>query len=488
MGFGFFKSKETLEYVFPMFKIFKAVYNGKECTKINHNQIINTGMHLSILQILKEENKTFLPSIYRITNHSIFTKRVVPYEKMTGMTIEYKKFVFYVIKTAIEYLQEKDIVHTNITTDSIFIDEAGNACLCDIINLKLNDNTQNTTQMLNGICKKETGCDIDNLDEIEIFLEIEDLLSNLRKKTIDEKLIHLENTIRNKNKPPHIIKQNIYRVMISYLTEDVDKEEKKEVLDFLRMFDDELFRKNQIPLFRVIDYNVRLYMLTAIESIDNMDECAGDIALGIRVKEKPLRLETLSFVFKYDKKFTKKSFGLFLYTMADSSLDSESIEFICNKLIDNDRFYLATSPVVNKTVSSEFLRRNKKEHKEYARIMYKTLLAFLKTKKCKKAVYSCFDKYYVAFDKTKIASELLPLLCSKLTEKENQEECFCLVEKIVKFLKENRSEIEQQEWSLTRAKSVFMSKQEKQEAAFQTKIEQIRQKEGISEEWEDQEI
>ncbi|OQS55526.1 hypothetical protein EHP00_570 [Ecytonucleospora hepatopenaei] len=489
MKLNFLKGNDTLEGTFPNYKCYKSDFNGKECTKINHNQNINRGDMLLILQKLKTISKSFLPPIYRITAHSFFTKRLFFYKNTNNLTKQYRKYVFYVFKKAIDFLHENGIEHSNITMDSFFIDEYGNPCLCDVINFRLSPSIQNEEFLiLDGLCKKETGQSLEYLEGYEFFVALEEFFSDFKTLSFEEKTNCMVDMVNHRKEIPQIIKENIYRTFISYLDVEGDKAKKESVLDFLRNFDGDLFKKNQVALFRVIDYNVRLYMLTAIESIENIDECADEIALGIRVKEKPLRHETLSFVFKYDKKFTKRSFALFLYTMADCSLDAESIEFVCKKLLATDIFYLTTTPLINKTASTEFLKKNKRENREFAKILYKTLMVFLKSKKCRKEVYACFLKYFEAFDKTKVASELLPLLCSKLSEKECQEECFLLVERIVQFLKENRKDLEQSEWSLSKAKDVFMSKQDKREAAFKTKIDEIKTKEGFNEEWDDQDV
>lgn len=361
MKLNFFKGKEVLEETFGNFRIYKAVFNAKDCTKVAHNvNITKEDIHV-ILQQLKAANKTFLPPIYRITTHSFFTKRLIPYTKMVGLTRQYKKYIFHVIKQALEWLHENGIEHINLLLDSIFIDEKGNPCIVDIINMRLTSECKNEEMfVLDGLCKKETNQSIHDLDGFEIFLRVEEFLGNIKTSQFENKMICLEEIEIHKKELPQFVKQNIFNCLISFLEEDVEKEQKLEILNYMKEFDSELFKKHQVVLFRIIDYNVRMYMLTAIESIERIDECAEEIALGIRVKEKPLRLETLAFVFKYDKKFSKKSFGFFLMTMADCALDVESIDYVCERLLENDRFYLATSPIVNKSASCEFVKKNKK--------------------------------------------------------------------------------------------------------------------------------
>ncbi|ORD94995.1 hypothetical protein ECANGB1_1701 [Enterospora canceri] len=485
---SFFKTKEFLEYVFFKFKLYKSTYNSRSCTKITHNERINTGKTLVILHKLKAQDKTFLPPIYRITNHSIFTKRVVPYSKMVGLTYEYKNYVFHKMKEALEYLNGIHISHTDLSLDSFFIDEAGNPVICDVINLNTVQDEPDDLNDLARLCKTELKTDLDQIGDYEIFVKLETFFSMFVQMKFEEKQAYLEDIKQEKKKMPAVVKLNVFNALVAFLSEDAPKDEKMHVLDFLRCFDSTLFKKNQIQLFRVIDYNVRLYLLQAIESIEKLDECASDIALGIRVKEKPLRFETLNFIFKYDKKFSKKSFAIFIHTITACPLDIDTTQYVCKRLLENDTFHLVTSPIVNKSASYEFLRKNKKENKDYARILYKALFSFLLAKKCKKDVYDCFLKYYKAFDKTKVASELLPILCSRLTDKEYQEDCFNLVEQIVVFLKENRFELEQSDWSINKIKELTKSKSEKREEAIQNKIDEIKAKNKGSEEWEEQEL
>ena len=101
------------------------------------------------------------------------------------------------------------------------------------------------------------------------------------------------------------------------------------------------------------------------------------------------------------------------------------------------------------------------------------------------------------FNKSKIASELLPILCNLLPEKEYQEELFDLVEQIIQWLKKNRNELDQSDWKLNKSKDKLINKSEKREKAFQNKINEIKKEiekeygttlEKFSEYWEEQDI
>lgn len=489
-----FKTKESLDYIYNNFKLIKTVYNKKECTKISHFQIINIGEKQIILSKLKNINETFLLPIYRITDHSVYTKKLVPYKFLLNqnISIEYKKYIFYKIKEALLYLHNNlNIEHVNLTTDSIFIDEMGNPLLGDIINFKIGNNVN--LKQLDIVCMHETQQTINKLNGFEIFFTIEDFF----KETDFIKTKVLINTIiLKKNIIPSEIQKNIFNKLFEYLKKNIDKSEKLYIMSFLKQFDNNLFIKNQIEFFKIIDYNVRLFMLSELDSINNLDDCVFDISLGIRVKEKQMKMETLSFIFKYSDKFSKKSFALFLNTISECVVESDEIKLVCNKLLDENMIN-NTYSFINNSLTIDGSRKDKREIKDYIKILYKLLISFLKLKKCKKEVYICFAKYYSLFNKSKIASELLPILCNLLPEKEYQEELFDLVEQIVQWLKKNRNELDQSDWKLNKSKDKLINKSEKREKAFQNKINEIKKEiekeygttlEKFSEDWEEQDI
>ncbi|KAL6121885.1 hypothetical protein NUSPORA_01142 [Nucleospora cyclopteri] len=477
---SFFRSKEELDLVMINCKLLRVNYNNKVCSKVTYFSIINTGETGETLKTLKNvlDKETFIMPIYRITAHSIFTKRITPYISLPPVDQEYKEYIVYKINSAVEFLSKYDFIHSNLTKESIFIDEAGNPVLGNLADIKKQAGFC-CKKALDALSEDITGKLMGELSLYGIYIQIENFLRDFNKIEFSEKKNFMKILETKSVTIYKQVKSNIFNFILENLNKDGNKTEKLALLDFLRNFDKTLFNKNQVEFFKILDCNVRLYLLTELELIDKLDECASDIALGIIVKEKSLRLETLAFIFKHSNKFSRKSHVLFIETITETVTDGESILYICTQLIDKNLLECNNEAPQN---TNDF------KTKEFYRQLYKMLVSFIKTNKCKTVVFTCLEKYYKYFDKYKISSELLPLLCGKLVEKDQQDLCFNLVESIVRFLKENRAELEQKDWAMKRVKDIFKNKEKKREEIYKNKIREIKNIEKFNDEWDEQEI
>ena len=61
------------------------------------------------------------------------------------------------------------------------------------------------------------------------------------------------------------------------------------------------------------------------------------LSLGLRVKTRILKLETINFIFKNSQKFDTKSFSFILDNTEIDIMDTEAIGLICLQLLDLQR-------------------------------------------------------------------------------------------------------------------------------------------------------
>jgi hypothetical protein len=460
---GLFSSKETLAHDLGYCKLYDIKYNHMKSTKMYFTA--SSPIKYDFLRTSKNPN--ILP-IYKITQHSIYTKRVIPFVSVFDeKKKEYNKYVMKKILNAVDYLHNQlKFEHNNIVMDALFVDEFGNVLLGKFDRCKEFESSNDDDYLLQDLCKKILK-DTKNspLKEehfhSELFEQMEKS-ANFKNYTIIQKREFMMLILEHKNELIDLIKNNIFNMLIEDIKSMEDKDFKVFMVDSLNRFDPKIFKTFTKSFLSIIDSSVRLYMLQNIKETSNLDDAAEEISLGLRVKDKCLKFETISFIFKNEKSFSSKSFNIFIEAIAQSIDDSESIALVCLKFIETNR-----SDVHNN--------------------MYKLLASFLIHNKSKMMVYKCIEFYFQYFDKYKLSTEMLPMLCSKLSEKEDQDKCFLLVEKILNFLKAHKGEIQSKDWSFKSIKGIFQTKKPDTESKLNERMSRLSKEEEPNE-WDDQDF
>ncbi|ORD99842.1 hypothetical protein A0H76_77 [Hepatospora eriocheir] len=456
-----FNRSDKIEFSLNNLILYKTNYNGKECLKISSSKIVNIGEIGDILIKLKSLSHINLTPIYRITQHSIFTKKLVPLTSISNLSKQYKMYFIMKMKEVLEFLHENNMFCRNLVVEDFFIDEAGNPVLANYFSVSFikSEDTFVDFLALDNISKSLTNTPLQNIVTPEIFKTIEERLCNFSSLLEDEKVMFLELINENKEILNEFIIKNIFNLLLSELKTEHTKEYKLIIMTFLKELDPLLFTEYYSQFFKILDSNVRLFLLKDIKSEKSLDSCVDDLALGIRVKDKELRAETLTFIFKNRNKFSKKSLNGLIDLITAVITDQSSIEKICNHFIEN-----------------------KLSHPKH---LYKMIFTFLKLKVATVTVYDCLEVYYQDFDKYKLCSELLPLLCSRLSEKEYQDKCFFLVESIVKDLKNNKQLLENKEWGISKVTGFLKKSFKSKDKSLQEKIKELDE---LDEEWAEQDL
>lgn len=236
--------------------------------------------------------------------------------------------------------------------------------------------------------------------------------------------------INDKLNLPELTITYIFKVFTENLKNKILKENKALILDFLFRLDKDYFIRNIKVFFLVMDTNVRRLLLKKFENCKNsLDEVTESLGLGLRVRDKELKRMTIDFIFINCDNFNSKSFESLIVGMMFCK-DGDSIDQICNHLMNMKR-------------------------QDTHKAIYKLLESCIVTDNNSIMILKCIDKFFIYFELVKITQVILPHLCERLVDKNLQEHCFVLVEKIIKFLKENREGINSKDWSLKGLKNIF---------------------------------
>lgn len=457
---SFFSPKEQQTYSLEHCKLFDTKYNGIPCTKLT----LKTGSPGSY-EILKNITHPNLLPVFKISQHSVYTNRIVPLAPFIDTAKkEYNRYIVSKVKNTLEYIHGMlKREHRAACVESIFLEESGKVLLGGMEKSIGLGSTATDDEMCNSLSITLTGSSLTELDtrtESIFDLIFDSDLSSLAGRPHQDKAAIFSRILQNRAEIPSITMKFIFKLFIEDLKKEGEKEYKVFVLDSLYDLDKDYFGEVRNEMFSVIDSNVRLYLLKkVVHQSWSLDGICEDLSLGLRVKDKMLKKETLVFIFKNSMQFNVRSMG-FLIDAMQVCTDSETIGVICTHLL---RF----------------------EREDVYKQIYRLVLSFLVLNKNALSVYKCIDHYFVHFDKFKIARDILPNLCAKLIEKDNQEYCFSLVEKIINFLREHRDEISSKDWSLKNIKSIFGKRAESRDS-LEERVSKIC-KEELSD-WDEKEL
>lgn len=455
-----FSSKTYQTHSLSFGKLIQTKHNGVLCSKI----IPKSGTTVKY-EILKEHIHPNIIPVFKTSQHSIYTKKIndfLPsYEKNK---VEYNKYVVQKIKEALEFVHtilKKE--HRAVKMDSLVLEDTGQVLLCNFDRICDFEDGEIDNEMLDTLSLEMTGKRADEIHGVSdifnvIFKTDEAFLLNAK---IEEKRELFDRILPNKDILPQITVKYLFNVFLKDAHRDQNKEYKAEVVDFLGSLDDKWFYDSVKNLFSILDSTIRNCILVKFMnqkfSTGDLDALASDLSLGLQVKDKTTKKLSIDFVFNHE--FNIDAFNFLLDSM-HTCTDSESMVLICDYLMAGD-------------------------YSKSAKSLYNLLHKFLISEKNVLLVYKCIDKYCACFDKVKMTKEMLPILCSKLVDKENQEYCFALVEKILNLLRSHKDEIQGKDWTLKSIKNIFLKKTDHSNK-FEERVSKFSKEEY--DEWNDFEI
>lgn len=457
---SFFSSKVQQGSVLSFGKLLNTKHNGTACTKI----ILKSGT-TSKYGILKEHTHPNIIPIYKTSQHSVYTKKINEFIKHYDQKkLEYNRYVISKLKEAIEFVHtviKKE--HRAISMDSIVVSDSGEIMLCNFDNSVDFVSSKADNEMLDSLSLEMTGKRAEEIFGIsDIFETVFKLdASTLRDLKSENKIQLFDRILPNKSILPEMTIKYLFEIFLLDTEQSSNKAYKANALDFLNSLDESWFADNRAKLFSILDSTVRNYALckfmnSNLTATEN-DAIVSDLSLGLMVKDKVAKKLTIDFLFQ--NQFSNEAMNYLLDSMR-SCTDSDSIALICQYLLDKD-------------------------YQTSGKQIYKLLRAFLDADKNVLVLYKCIDKYCGQFEKIKVTKEMLPVLCSRLVEKENQEFCFALVERILKVLRNHKEEIQGKDWSLKSIKNIFGKKPD-ESSKFEKRISKFSKEN--TDEWNEFEI
>lgn len=429
---GLFSTKQEHIYSLSFGKLLHAKHNGVMCSKITLKSA-NTKNY----EILKTNSHPNIIPIFKLSKQSVYTKKIIPFtQAFERDKTEYNKYIISKVKEALIYVHtvlKKE--YRALSTDSLVVEKGGQVLLCNFERMRPFESPDTDFEMLTGLSKELIGTEeIKSCDDAstDIFERIFGL--NISASKPEVKTSVFEDFLRNKEILPSVMRHHIFDLFVTDAAKDSNKQYKTRTFDILHEFDEDYFRICVKQLFSVLDSTIRVYLLDKFMDAElqpgDLQAITADVSLGLQVKDMAVKKRSIDFVFK--QQFGLESMELLLDAMGTST-DSESIDVVCEYLLNFERDRLI-KPI------------------------YRLLLVYLISGAKSHLIYNCIDRYFPLFDKIKITKEILPNLCSKLIEKEHQEQCFVLVEKILKFLRSHKDDLQSKESMFKSIKGMFGKK------------------------------
>ncbi|KAI4292103.1 hypothetical protein PAPHI01_1377 [Pancytospora philotis] len=454
-----FTTKEVLRHDLGYCRLYDIRYSRKDCTKMYF-----TGCSPAKYAALRSCSHPNILPVYKTTVHSIYTKRVVPFSTVydSGNRM-YNEYVLAKLREALAFLHgELGLTHGALAMDALFVDGCGNVLVGKFDRCEAYAEGSGDEALLDELAHAMLGKGLDAVGEGDsIFRLLEDRAA-FEGLDVAEKRGFIERVLRNKAALVPCVAKNIIGLLIDDVSKSSDPDYKIYVLDSLIELDRDMVVQFATSLFSILDTPVRLHLLRHLPTAETLGDCAPQLCLGLRVKEKQLKHETVRFLFVNEERFSGKTFAYILKAMQEDISDTESVALVCALLVG--------------------LRRD-----DVHRPVYKLLAHYLALGKARKHVYDCLDRFFVHFNKYKISTELLPLLCSYLSDAEAQDSCFALVERILCFLKENKTDIQAKDWSLKGIKGMFGARKGQGEVDPDARILQLSQLKE-DDDWGDEDV
>ncbi|KAH9411724.1 hypothetical protein HK407_04g08350 [Ordospora pajunii] len=420
--------------------MYNTMFENKSATKIVFSQSLEQYL------FLKKVKHDAIINIYKLNLQKkyLVTKRLLPFDFVFKTeTTEFNKYIFFKIAEALQFIHSRcGVVHRNIQKESLFFTEDGGIILGGFERSKESNDFGEDYIMFSSLTSKLLGINASFADFIgnrgfgsEMFFDMEVAFFGYRSYTTDQKMEFMESIRRNEAMLIDIYKHRIAWMILGDIKEKCSKELKMHAVDFILSLELCGIDKLLTALFQMLDTNVRFYLLRNsgkyIGEISTLDPIAGSLSLGIKCKDKQLREETIVFIRDNISLLSQKQQIEILGVMHDYVSDERGMMHVV-------AFIQSTKHVFKKTDA-----------------IYKILCKCLVQSKYKNVVISAIENFYESFDNFKMTTELLPLLCGHLSDRQIQTDVFLLIEKILRHLKEHKSEIISHEWKIGNITSMF---------------------------------
>lgn len=461
--------------------IFTSSTTGK--TTINHLKQIKHPNILHVVKSKEEKNNTYIK-----------TALLFPIKSLSDGYVSYQHYMISVLSDLIVFLKRCDLSHNGIHMENFYCDGSGRFVLAGFEDARRED-SQNDEFMFFEVMKamnienvkndKEvryefktsqdgTNQHFDNLNEKHIDLDfktntsndqiyralkcteytnLEDFINKNQKifqnniynklenafvkfkmMSRKDKIHFLDFIIENKHEWINLVKRHIISIFVKEISID-DQVYKNKILTMIFTMDLTNYDEFIELLFTRLDSHVRLFLLHNIDFyIDRVtvwnDKLFENLILGLKCNDVVLQHESIKSINRISKKLDEKNIKETIKSLQYGSRNESIIEMgIC--FIDN-------------------IMENVKKNSSLSKETYRIIFIFMNNDAKRGSVMGLLSRIYDSFDCRKLQCEMLPALCNYLSDEVNQDLCFDLIDNILGFLKENKSEIVKDEWSVKR--------------------------------------
>lgn len=406
--------KEELIYETSNYKMYDSILDGKKATKFIYNTDIKQYENLKKIH----HDNLMCPLKINLRNRTIYTIPLLPFEFVySEVTNEFNEYIFSCLAKTINFLHKKcSLQHNNINSLSLFFSEN-----CKIVlggfekSIKTDYFDSDDIQFSNLILKymkinRNIQFFVNSNIKKSFFYENEIFYFGFDSYSIEEKNEFIFKIKKNKDQLVEIFKKKTFFLFLKDLKTENNFEYKENILNFIIFLDIKNFDEILPELFYVLDSNVRLYLFSNskkyINKIKALDSSLNSILLGLKVKNKKLKKETIIFLQKNIVKISEQNQVYILECMYNTISDKEEIFLVLN-------YILETNP-----------RFGNKD------IVYNICKKYITISGCKNETLKVIKKFYTYFNKYKVSTELLPLICTYLADEKIQSFTFCLIEDI----------------------------------------------------------
>lgn len=441
--FSFSSKNEVLVYENKLYKMYLIEQNNKKGTKF---VMTNDIQQYELLKKIRHDN-ILHPQKINLKNKSLTTSYLIPFEIVYKQSTEdFNKFLFLCIAKALDFLHTNcSISHNNIFSTSLFFNEDCKIVLGGFEKAHKTTNFDSDNMQFSNLLYKYTGINCSLTEFIKkngftdnLFYDNDVFFFGFDAHPVESKKDFIRLLKTKQNQLIEIYKKRIVKYFLQDLFKEYDKDYKEEVLNFIFYLDFEDYTEIIEDLFKVLDSNVRFYLFKNsnkyIEKVNSLDGAIESLLLGFKCKNQNLRSETFNFCTDNHSKLSENSQILLLDTAYEFIGDDKGMEEVLIYL-DTTKPVFTKSDVIYKILKNYLINSNKKE-----------------------MTIDVIGTFYGTFNKYKVSTELLPILCTSLANENLQYKTFPLIDMILKDLKDHKEQIISREWSFEAFKDFFSRK------------------------------
>ncbi|WUR02846.1 N-terminal kinase-like protein [Vairimorpha necatrix] len=472
--FSFGPKKEDLLYETPTYKMFSTFLDDKKVTKFVYKKGVK---QYSLLKNIHHDN-LISPIKISVKNNIFYTQPLFPFIKIyKSSTCKFNEHIFLCLAKSLVFIHEKcQISHNNIETDSLFFTEDGKIVLGGFEKSSTNidssfssDNIQFSNLMQKYLKINTNLLDfIKNNKSSKYFINNEIFLFGFSDQTLENKKDFLEDFKNKKKDFIDLYKLKIIKIFIQDLNKEFENSYKYEIINTIFYIDLENYENILVLLFNVLDTNVRIYLFKNsklfIDKVENLDKSFDSLLLGLKIRKNNLRKETINFFKNNETKFCEINKIKILETMYEFITEPEDILLVLK--------YVKTSNI-NENVDCK------------TDIIYRMCKNYLKIPSVRNETLNVIQIYYKSFNKNKVSTELLPLICTYLADEKLQTSTFLIIENILTDLKCHKEKIISKDWSFTELFSNKKNIKSKSVEDIKLEIEKEKKAEDSGDEWDD---